>query len=257
MPGSRRKGAAQGDPALVEAAGGDGLDAAGPSARARIMAEAERLFAEHGPSSVSGRAIITGANVNVAALHYHFGSKERLLEELFAARARPIAAARERALAACAEGPGRPPMLEQIIEAFLRSSFAPAPEEGADPAIFARLRARLATEPEDVSRRILRTAFDQSSRRYLQALADALPDLPEADLHWRFHFLLGTMVYTMANAGRIQALTDGRCDPGDGEQALRFLVPFLAAGFRSPPVSVADPAAADATQPGQQQAMPP
>lgn len=220
--------------------GGPAHEAASPSARDRIMAEAERLFAEHGPSSVSGRAIISGANVNVAALHYHFGSKERLLEEIFAARARPIVEARERALNACAEGPGRPPMLEQIIEAFLRSSFVVDAEDGG-PANFARLRARLATEPEEVSRRILRKAFDASSRRYLDALARALPELPEADLHWRFHFLLGTMVYTMANAGRIQALTDGRCDPGDGEQALRFLVPFLAAGFRSPAISQSSP----------------
>jgi hypothetical protein len=42
------------------------------------------------------------------------------------------------------------------------------------------------------------------------------------------------MTYTMANPGRIQALSGGICDPGDVERALTRLVPFLAAGFRAP-----------------------
>jgi hypothetical protein len=100
---------------------------------------------------------------------------------------------------------------------------------------FVKLRARLATEPEAVSRKILSNAFDESSGEFLRALASALPDLPQADLEWRFHFMLGTMFYTMADAGRIQSLTNGRCDPGRVEDSLQHIIPFLAAGFRSAP----------------------
>jgi len=45
------------------------------------------------------------------------------------------------------------------------------------------------------------------------------------------------MVYTMADAGRIQSLTRGRCDPSRVENALTQIIPFLAAGFRSVPAS--------------------
>lgn len=204
-------------------------------ARERIMREAEKLFAEHGPSSVSGRSIISEAKVNVAALHYYFGTKERLLQEIFEERARPIVEARERNLVECRESPDRPPMLEQVLEAFLRPCFVQSPDIETDVRLFSRLRARLATEPEEVSRDILGKTFDASSLKYLRALGAALPELPEDELHWRFHFLLGTMVYSMANAGRIQALTQGHCDPSDGAEALRRLVPFLAAAFRAPP----------------------
>lgn len=204
-------------------------------ARERIMLEAEKLFAEHGLSAVSGRTIISEAKVNVAALHYYFGTKEQLLREIFEAKAKPIVEARERNLKACRDEPGRPPLLEQILEAFLRPCFVQSPDIETDVKQFALLRARLATEPEAVSCEILNQTFDKSSIQYLEALGRALPELSQQDLYWRFHFLLGTMVYTMANSGRIQALTDGRCDPGsDGEETVRHLVHFLAVGFRAP-----------------------
>ena len=212
-------------------AGGD--EAAG-SARKRMLDAAARLFAEHGIAGVGLRAITTEAGVNLAAVHYHFGSKEGLLEALFERRAKPIAEARIRLLEACAAGPGRPPMLEQMLEAFLRPALTLGTQPDLGGTAFMRLRARMAAETESIAQRILSRAFDASSLRYLDAIAEALPDLPRAEVEWRFHFLLGTMAYTMANNGRIQALTRARCNPGDQERALRYLVPFLAAGFRSP-----------------------
>jgi AcrR family transcriptional regulator len=213
---------------------GDALAALTP--RERLLAVAERLFAEHGWAGVSVRALTAAADVNLASLHYHFGSKESLLEEIFASRAAPIAAERLRRLDDCAEAAGRPPLLEQILDAFLRPALTLGMEARFGGPAFVKLRARLATEPEGIGRRILAAAFDQSSRRFLEALERALPEVPRRDLEWRFHFLLGAMVYTMADTGRIQALTDGACDPGRTEDALRTMIPFFAAGFRSAPV---------------------
>ena len=214
----------------------DDATAPKPSARQRLIDASEQLFAEHGWNAVSIRTIVAAAGVNLAALHYHFGSKEQLLTEIFAARAKPIAAERMRLLAEIEQNGGIP-SLEKILEAFLR----PALTIGADARLggraFVRLRARLATEPESVSRRILASAFDESSSEFLDALGRALPEISRPDLEWRFHFMLGTMFYTMADAGRIQSLTDGRCDPGRVEDALVHIIPFLAAGFRSVPVT--------------------
>ncbi len=201
------------------------------SVRQRLIDAGERLFAEHGWQTVGIRTIAAEAQVSLAALNYHFGEKESLLAEIFANRAAPIAAARMRLLNEI-EASGRP-TLERVIEAFLRPSLTAGAEFGG--RVFVKLRARLAAEPEALCRRILADAFDQSSGRYMQALQGLLPDLPADALFWRFHFLLGTMVYTMADAGRIQSMTNGRCDPGDADAALRHLVPFLCAGFRAAP----------------------
>lgn len=211
----------------------DGRGTTRASARQRLMDASEHLFAEHGWNAVSIRSIVAAAGVNLAALHYHFGSKEQLLAEIFAARAKPIAEERMRLLAEI--DPAEASSLERILEAFMRPALTIGADERFGGRAFVKLRARLATEPEAVSRKILANAFDRSSGLFLTALGRSLPKIPRADLEWRFHFLLGTMFYTMANAGRIQSLTDGRCDPGRVEDALRHIVPFLAAGFRSAP----------------------
>ncbi|MEH2471659.1 AcrR family transcriptional regulator [Nitrobacteraceae bacterium AZCC 2161] len=211
----------------------DDGSASKPSARQRLMDASEQLFAEHGWNAVSIRTIVAAAGVNLAALHYHFGSKEQLLSEIFAARAKPIALERIRLLSAI--DLENDPSLERILEAFLRPALTIGSDVRFGGRAFVKLRARLATEPEAVSRRILANAFDESSGEFLHALARALPEIPQAELEWRFHFMLGTMFYTMADAGRIQSLTNGRCDPGRVEDALAHIIPFLAAGFRSKP----------------------
>lgn len=199
--------------------------------RQRLIDAGERLFAEHGWQNVGIRTIAAEAQVSLAALNYHFGEKESLLAEIFAARAQPIADARTRLLTDMqAHGPMT---LERVIEAFLRPSLTVGSEFGG--RVFVKLRARLAAEPEALCRRILADAFDESSGQYMAAIKSLLPALPASDLHWRFHFLLGTMVYTMADTGRIQSMTGGQCNPGDAEAALRYLVPFLCAGFRAEP----------------------
>jgi AcrR family transcriptional regulator len=204
-------------------------------ARQRLIDAGERLFAEHGWDGVGIRTIAAAADVSLAALNYHFGDKEKLLAEIFAERARPIAAERMRLLAEIqASGAAT---LEGVIESFLHPALGAWSEARFGGKVFAKLRARLAAESEAFNGRIRANAFDESSRRYIAALQALLPELSPGELGWRFHFLLGTMLYTMADSGRIESLTDGKCDPGDVQAVMLHIVPFLAAGFRSAPLS--------------------
>ena len=235
----RRFSAAKAMPKVVRRRGRPPLAANAPSVRERILAVAERMFAEHGMEGVGLRAITAAAKVNLASIAYHFGSKDGLLEALFAQRAAPIAQERLRLLALCYAG-GRTPALEDVLDAFLRPALTLGVQPQFGGPAFVKLRARLGTEPEKTARKILAKAFDASSRQFIDAIAQALPAQPREEIEWRYHFMLGAMFYTMANSGRIQSLTEGRCDPGDVRLALHHMIPFLAAGFRSAPVS--DPA---------------
>ncbi|WP_068269505.1 TetR family transcriptional regulator [Aldersonia kunmingensis] len=64
------------------------------STERRILLAAERLFAERGVDGVSLRAVMAAAGTNVAAVHYHFGSKDALVEALIKERSEAISAKR-------------------------------------------------------------------------------------------------------------------------------------------------------------------
>ena len=198
----------------------------------RILQSAERLFSERGIDGVSLREITTDSGVNSAALHYHFGSKIAVLEKIFELRAKPIAERRIQLLSELKYDRRGKPAVEDVLRAFLRPALESQSMPGGDN--FRLLRARLAFEREQVRRRVLDHAFNESSRMALEALAKALPELDAQELQWRFHFLMGSMVYTMAQPGRIESLSKNQVDTSDWELALEGLVKFAAAGFRAP-----------------------
>lgn len=203
-----------------------------PSTPDRILLAAEQLFSERGVDGVSLREITAAAGVNSAAAHYHFGSKEVVLKELFALRAKPIADRRVELLGKVKRNRQGRPAPEDVLHAFLW----PALEALNTPEgiAFTLLRARMAFEREEVRRDVLANAFDASSRMALQALAEALPKLSAAELNWRFHFLLGSMVYTMASPGRIESITSDHINTRDPKAALEQLIRYAAAGLRAP-----------------------
>jgi hypothetical protein len=123
-----------------------------------------------------------------------------------------------------------------VIEAFVRPALAEI--QGRDGQNqFSRLRAMLAAEDAPLFAQLVADNFDQSSRTFVAALRDCLPQLPVDDVLWRFHFMLGTIYYSASSPQRIKAFSRGRCDPGDLEAILRHLVPFLTAAFRSVPIA--------------------
>lgn len=199
--------------------------------RARILQVAEELFAEHGFDAVSMRDLTAAAGVNLAAVNYHFGSKQALLAEVFEVRASALVADRLERLARLPRDRKGRPALEDVIEAFLRPSLEMSQLPGG--AHHMRLRARLALERAGAGTTKYPGIFDQTNTLYVDALGEALPGVPRAALYWGFHALLGIQAYTMANSGRIQHLSGGACDPTDIEATLQRLVPFIAAGFRA------------------------
>lgn len=201
--------------------------------KTRLLRVAERMFADQGYNGVSLRQLTAAAGVNLAAVNYHFGSKEGLLAAIFESRCRPMNEERLARLETCTEGAGKPPLLEQIIAAFIAPALA-STSDVAGGATFTRLRAVLSVEHNELARNLIAKHFDTTSARFVAALARALPQLSHAEVFWRFHFLLGALYYTMINPGRIEHLSNGFCDASDVDAVMTQMVPFLAAGFRAP-----------------------
>jgi AcrR family transcriptional regulator len=204
--------------------------AAAAETREKLIAAAERLFAGHGYTNVSVRAIAAAAGVNWSLVGYHFRGKEGLLSEVYRRHCSTLNAERRRLLRAACAGKGR---LEKIIEAFVRPALAEIQTDGGRTA-FSRLRAILAAEDTALLTQLVAQNFDVSSRTFVAALRGCLPYVPADEILWRFHFMLGTIYYSVSSPQRIKTFSKGRCDPGNLEDTLRHLVPFLAASFRAP-----------------------
>ena len=203
--------------------------------RDRLLAAAVRLFAERGLGGVSVRAIAAEAGVNWSLVGYHFRGKAGLLAEVYRRHCTTLNSERARLLAEARRSELR---LEGVIEAFVRPALG-AIQGREGESHFSRLRAMLAAEDTPLFVQLVAENFDQSSRTFVGVLRECLPELSEDEILWRFHFMLGTIYYSASSPQRIKAFSRGRCDPGDVEATVRYLVPFLAAAFRSAPVSSA------------------
>jgi AcrR family transcriptional regulator len=196
----------------------------------KLIAAAERLFAGHGYTSVSVRAIAAAAGVNWSLVGYYFRGKEGLLSEVYRRHCSSLNAERLKLLGRARE---QGLQLEQVIEAFVRPALTEI-QTGAGDTSFSRLRAILAAEDSALLNQLVADNFDMSSRTFVAALRECLPRVPPDEILWRFHFMLGTIYYSAASPQRIKTFSKGRCDPGNVEDTLQHLVPFLAAAFRAP-----------------------
>jgi AcrR family transcriptional regulator len=200
----------------------------------RILDTAERLFAEHGYSGTSLRAIIAEADVNQAAVHYYFRSKEALLEAVLLRRTEPANAERMEMLELCEREAGdSPPDLEEVIKAFVVPAFRAAYDPGKGGQVFRSLIGRLYAEG-DILPRFAAAHFIPLLTRFASALTRALPDVPADELFWRVHLAMGATAQAMRGKKDWEVFDRARKDSADAELILQRLINFLTAAFRAP-----------------------
>jgi AcrR family transcriptional regulator len=198
----------------------------------RILDTAERLFAAHGFEATSLRAITAEAKVNLAAVNYHFRSKDTLIEAVLSRRLTPINRRRMEMLDACEAKAGkRPPEVEKIMEAFIAPVFENDPQEMGS---FLPLMGRILMGPEQFQHRLFEKHFAIVFHRFEGALDRALPKLPLVERRWRQIFSIGVMTHVLLLARVLPEMTHGVCNPSDGGTVTRWMVAFVSAGLRAP-----------------------
>ncbi|HET9701408.1 MAG TPA: TetR/AcrR family transcriptional regulator [Burkholderiales bacterium] len=203
----------------------------------RILDAAEALFIEQGFAAASLRTITARAGVNLAAVNYHFGSKDELIRAVFTRRLEPLNRERIALLDELERNAkGRALPVEQILEAFLISGVRVARDARRGGTLFVRLLGRAFAEPTEQVRQLLPEQFQEVVARYKAALALSLPALPERELVWRLHFIFGTIAYTMGGSDVLQLTSSHplKDEGNDAETLIRHLVPFLAGGLTAP-----------------------
>jgi AcrR family transcriptional regulator len=194
-----------------------------PDTKTRVLDAAEKLFGEKGFDATSLRDITTEADVNLAAVNYHFQSKDSLIDAAILRIASPV---NEKRLAMLdAAGPNA--TVEQLLEAFV------GPLLEIDPERMAPIMARVYTAP-DIMKRVFKGNLESISKRFAEGMARALPDLPHAEIIWRLHFTAGSMAHAVTRAHLMKELFGGVLDVKDRRMLTARLVKFTAAGFRAP-----------------------
>jgi len=203
--------------------------------QARILDAAERLFMQHGFAATSLRMITASARVNLAAVHYHFGSKEGLIRAVFGRRLGALNGARIARLERLeADAKGRVLTVEQIVGAMVEASRDLSRRARGGP-IFLKLLGRAFAEPTECLRDFLPEQYREVVRRFKAAFKRALPYLTDQEIGWRMHFAFGTLAYAMAGVDAARVIATCKLkDAENTEAVLAHLVPIMVAGFKAP-----------------------
>ncbi|KFB10893.1 TetR/AcrR family transcriptional regulator [Nitratireductor basaltis] len=207
-----------------------------PSPRDRILDAAERTFAEHGIEQASLRQITTAADVNIAAVNYYYGSKEQLVFAVLDRMAERINSRRHMLLdeaEARMQAGGKAITLEEVIDIFIEPYASPGTREYGHLLLKLILNSR--TTPNEVTNQLLSKHFNPFAERIIRTLKQVVPNLDEADLAWRYFFMIGAVLLGVSDAGgvgRIQYVTREQVSPDNMDKLMQQLKAFLLGGFR-------------------------
>jgi AcrR family transcriptional regulator len=199
----------------------------------RILQAAEVVFADKGPEKATLREITTRADVNLAAVSYYFGSKAVLTRAVFDQLSTRLNDLRTNDLEIClaqAAHAKKAPDLKAVLEIFIR----PYVETGKSGQLFARLIMQHRVAPSDLTSAIVKNHFDPMAKRFIAAITLACPEMDSTEFFWRYVFMIGAVVYSVADTGvaaRAASLSGGKLDAHDPAAFRRALLTFLLGGM--------------------------
>lgn len=196
----------------------------------QILDAAEALFSKHGLYGVTLKDVAKQVGVHHTLMNYYFDDKKALFDAVFARRAVVTSERRMRALEAYEAASAGKPTVEGALRAFLDTDLDLYIEGGEGWKNYAALGAQVANTPE-WGASLMDEHFDPVVLKLIGLLKQALPDCPEADIFWGYHFVTGALMLTLARTGRIDKLSGGVCKSDDFHAVKERMAAFMAAGF--------------------------
>ncbi|MBL1377049.1 TetR/AcrR family transcriptional regulator [Zobellella iuensis] len=200
----------------------------------KILDAAEVLFAEQGFSETSLRLITSAADVNLASVNYHFGSKKDLIKAVMDRYLAIFMPSTDEALTRLLAEPEI--TLHQVFDCFVAPLMTLTRIKRRGPEIFLQLLGRGYIDNQGFLRWFIVNHYGEVLEHFTQAIRKAAPELSSADVFWRLHFTLGTVVFTMASSEALRdiARTDFN-EEIDVEGLVRKVIPYLASGVGAKP----------------------
>jgi len=199
----------------------------------RIILAAEALFAEQGFTETTMRQITAEADVNLAAVNYHFRSKQGLVNAVTERLMEPLCAEIEVALADRLASSGKV-QLEELLEMLMRALLHVNQQNTFSLSVFMRLLELAYMKSQEELREFFVSRYAPRLESFLSCLqADSAP-MEENEFFWRLHFMLGAVVFTLSNYHTLLLLEKRSFkDSVEIEQILHRMIPVLTAGMQA------------------------
>ncbi|GHC48168.1 TetR/AcrR family transcriptional regulator [Roseibacillus persicicus] len=204
----------------------------GTETRERLLDAAEALFAGKGFEAVSLREITTAAEANVAAVNYHFGSKDKLITAVMVRHAVPINQERMRRLEALLSRKKKPSVRE-VAEAFLRPMMERILERDCHQALFAKFMARMTGEGANCLPSEVVPQFREMSQMVVEAFQQAVPGMTTEQAYCRMKFCFAVVADALMRDGAFEQISEGRLDaPLNWDFLFEEVVNFCVGGLK-------------------------
>jgi AcrR family transcriptional regulator len=196
----------------------------------QILDAAEYLFSKHGLHGVTLQDVAKRVGVHHTLLNYYFQDKKTLFSAVSGRRAAVTVERRMKALDEYDSATGGKPTVEGALRAFLDTDLDLYIEGGEGWLNYAALGALMSNSAEGGAE-LMNRYFDPVVLRLIGLLRKALPDCPDEDLFWGYHFTTGALMLTLGRTGRIDRLSGGLCKSDDFTAIKQRMASFMAAGF--------------------------
>jgi AcrR family transcriptional regulator len=171
------------------------------STKERILNTTEKIISEAGFSKISLRSISNEAKTNLAAVNYHFGNKEKLIEMVLERRLDNLFQLRMKLLDEIESGSSQPCNLDQVLNAFIAPALIMSNDSHQGGKQFMQVLAKAYAEKSEFLHGLLSKRYASIIKRFAIAIHRSCPNLNETTIFWRFHFIMGSLVYVMADFG--------------------------------------------------------
>lgn len=201
------------------------------STKTEILDAAEALFAGQGYDATSIREITRAADVNVAAIHYHFGSKKAVLRGVTDRIVEPLNGRRFELLdAALAAAAPDLPALEAILDAFIRPDVETLQQLQQRGPRVAHFLGRTYGDPTPWIQEMANEQFSAAAARFFPILGARLARLDAEEVAWRMTQVATLVVHLFAT------WPDAGMKDEEAEGALARIVAFSTAALGAPPL---------------------
>lgn len=209
------------------------INFSGSRSKQRLLLAAEQLFAEKGFEVVAVRDVTQLAKANVAAVNYHFGSRDGLVALVLDRYLATLNQERlERLDALERRAPGKVVPIEEIVNALVRPLVGMMGRTELSESQFCKLMGEILALPEEGVSAVKIEQMKVLNNRFIRALCKVLPTLSQEELQWRLHFLVGSLIHLLRHQEWLRSLSNGASGVATLEVTLGRFIRFAAAGLR-------------------------